>query len=58
MLIRISLIVAVIGGLAVAGINFLALKDKITTTITQRDDFHKDRDKECRPPQELREEVQ
>ena len=47
MLIRISLIVAIIGGLAVAGLNFVTLKDKITTTIDQRDQNAKDRDTEA-----------
>jgi hypothetical protein len=40
MLIRISLIVAILGGLAVAGIDFFVLKDTITKTITDRDTFH------------------
>jgi hypothetical protein len=40
MLIRISLIVAIIGGLAVAGIDFFVLKDNITKTITDRDTFN------------------
>jgi hypothetical protein len=48
MLIRISLIVAILGGLAVAGITLLTLKEKITTTITQRDDYHKQRDNEAK----------
>ena len=47
MLIRISLIVAIIGGLAVAGLNFVTLRDKITTTIDQRDQNAKDRDTEA-----------
>ncbi len=46
MLIRISLIVAIIGGLAVAGLNFVTLKDKINTTIDQRDQNAHDRDTE------------
>ena len=37
MLIRISLILAIIGGLAVAGVNFLTLKDNITKTLADRD---------------------
>jgi chromosome segregation ATPase len=40
MLIRISLIVAILGGLAVAGIDFFVLKDSITKTVTERDTFH------------------
>jgi DNA repair exonuclease SbcCD ATPase subunit len=40
MLIRISLIVAILGGLAVAGIDFLVLKDNITKTIADRDTFN------------------
>ena len=47
MLIRISLIVAIIGGLAVAGINFISLKDKIDTTISARDKNAQDRDMEA-----------
>src|SRR5258707_15017552 len=46
MLIRISLIVAIIGGLAVAGLNFVTLKDRITTTLKERDDNAAERDKE------------
>lgn len=42
MLIRISLIVAILGGLAVAGIDFFVLKDSITTTIADRDKFNQD----------------
>jgi flagellar biosynthesis chaperone FliJ len=40
MLIRISLIVAVIAGLAVGGLNFIMVKDKVTTLISQRDTEH------------------
>jgi hypothetical protein len=40
MLIRISLIVAILGGLAVAGIDFFVLKDNITKTIADRDTFN------------------
>jgi hypothetical protein len=40
MLIRISLIVAILGGLGVAGIDFFVLKDQITKTIADRDTFH------------------
>jgi hypothetical protein len=40
MLIRISLILAILGGLAVAGIDFFVLKDSITKTIADRDTFH------------------
>jgi chromosome segregation ATPase len=46
MLIRISLIVAIVAGLAAAGLNFLQVKDKITTTIKQRDDYHATADAE------------
>ena len=38
MLIRISLIVAIIAGLAVSGLNFLKVKEKITTIQQQRED--------------------
>jgi cell shape-determining protein MreC len=41
MLIRISLIVAVVAGLAVAVINFIQVKEVITTTRTARDEFEK-----------------
>ena len=40
MLIRISLIVAILAGLGVAGIAFFPLQDQIKTTIASRDDFH------------------
>ncbi|SRR5581483_249233 len=46
MLIRISLIVAILAGLAAAGLNFLQVKEKITTTLKERDDFHKTADAE------------
>ena len=38
MLIRISLIVAIIAGLAVTGLNFFKVKEKITTIQQQRED--------------------
>jgi myosin heavy subunit len=37
MLLRISLIIAIIGGLAVGGLNFVMVKEKITTLRTDRD---------------------
>jgi hypothetical protein len=37
MLIRISLIIAIVAGLAVGGLNFVKVKEKITTLITERD---------------------
>ena len=40
MLIRISLIVAILAGLGVAGIEFFPLQDQIKQTIAQRDDFN------------------
>ena len=40
MLIRISLIVAILAGLGVAGIAFFPLQDQIKTTIAARDDFN------------------
>lgn len=40
MLIRISLIVAIIAGLAVGGLNFFKVKKIIEVTRQQRDDFH------------------
>lgn len=40
MLIRISLIIAIVAGLAVAVVNFVQVKEIITTTRTERDDFH------------------
>ncbi|MDB6022356.1 MAG: hypothetical protein JWQ04_2213 [Pedosphaera sp.] len=46
MLIRISLIVAIIGGLAVGALNFLKVKENIIATIAQRDQNAKDRDSE------------
>jgi myosin heavy subunit len=44
MLIRITLIIAILGGLAVGVLNFVQVKDKITTTLADRDQFHKERD--------------
>jgi cell shape-determining protein MreC len=38
MLIRISLVVAIVAGLAVSGLNFLKVKEKITTIQQQRED--------------------
>ena len=45
MLIRISLIVAIIAGLAVGALNFIKVKEIITTTRQERDDFHTKLDK-------------
>jgi hypothetical protein len=47
MLIRITLIVAIIAGLAAGALNFLQIKEKINTTITERNNFHTERDKEA-----------
>jgi hypothetical protein len=46
MLIRIFLVVAIIGALAVVGLDVTMVKDKINTTLKQRDDFHKTADDE------------
>jgi len=40
MLIRISLIIAIIAGLAAAGLNFVKVKEKITTVVAERDNWH------------------
>jgi len=40
MLIRISLILAIIAGLAVGALNFTKIKDTITTTRAERDEWH------------------
>jgi cell shape-determining protein MreC len=40
MLIRISLIIAIVAGLFVAALNFIKVKEKITTLITERDEWH------------------
>ena len=40
MLIRISLIIAIVAGLAVGVLNFVKVKDKIDTLITERNDWH------------------
>src|SRR4051812_4084699 len=48
MLIRITLIVAIIAGLAAGALNFLQVKEKITTTIGERDKFHTERDAETK----------
>ncbi|HXR47022.1 MAG TPA: hypothetical protein VN784_06225 [Candidatus Limnocylindrales bacterium] len=44
MLIRISLIVAIIAGLLAGALNIVKVRDKISTLIIQRDDFHTERD--------------
>ena len=41
MLIRISLIIAIIAGLAATALNFVKVKEKITTVVAERDDWHK-----------------
>lgn len=46
MLIRISLIVAIVAGLATAIIGFTELKSRLTTTITDRDTYMQERDQE------------
>ena len=43
MLIRISLIVAIVAALAAGTLNIFQVRDKITTLISQRDDEHKNR---------------
>lgn len=43
MLIRISLIVAIVAALAAGALNIFQVRDKITTLISQRDDEHKNR---------------
>ena len=40
MLIRISLIIALVAGLAVAGLNFFQVKQKVETLIKERNDWH------------------
>ncbi|MDB6016227.1 MAG: hypothetical protein JWR19_716 [Pedosphaera sp.] len=47
MFLKISLIVAIIAGLAVAGLNFVVVKEKITTTLAERDKNAADRDTEA-----------
>ena len=44
MLIRISLIVAIVAGLAVGALNFIEVRGKISTLMQQRDDYHSQRD--------------
>jgi vacuolar-type H+-ATPase subunit I/STV1 len=44
MLIRISLIVAIVAALLAGALNILQVRDKIDTLITQRDGFHNERD--------------
>jgi hypothetical protein len=44
MLIRISLIVAIVAALAAGALNVLQVRDKITTLISQRDGYHTERD--------------
>ncbi len=45
-LIRICLIAAIVFGLAAGALTFTKIQDIITSTRAERDDFHKDRDKE------------
>jgi len=40
MLIRISLIIAIIAGLAAAALNFIKVKEKIDTVVAERNDWH------------------
>ena len=44
MLIRISLIIAIVAGLAAAGIGFIKVKEKIVTTMDERDQEKKDKE--------------
>src|ERR1700690_1749584 len=44
MLIRISLIVAIVAALAAGALNIIEIRDKIDTLITERDGFHSERD--------------
>ena len=45
MLIRISLIVAIIAGLAAGALNFIKVKEKIDTVVAERNDWHTKHDK-------------
>ena len=45
MLIRISLIIAIVAGLAAVGIGFVKVKEKIITTMNERDQEKKDKEK-------------
>ena len=40
MLIRISLVIAILAGLAAGALNFLKVKEKIETLATERNDWH------------------
>ncbi len=40
MLLRLSLVIAILAALAVGVLNFVTVKEKITTLITERDDWH------------------
>ena len=44
MLIRISLIIAIVAALAAGALNVFEIRDKIDTLITERDGFHSERD--------------
>ncbi|MGD1088885.1 MAG: hypothetical protein ABR955_09205 [Verrucomicrobiota bacterium] len=44
MLIRISLIVAIVAALAAGALNVFQVREKITTLISERDDYHNQRD--------------
>ena len=45
MLIRISLIIAIIAGLAAGALNFIKVKEKIDAVVTERNDWHTKHDK-------------
>lgn len=45
-MLRICLIIAILAGLGAAVVNFVVVKEKITTTITERDAFHATADTE------------
>src|SRR5579859_172312 len=47
-MLRISLIIAVIAGLAVAGLNIALVKDKITVLVKDRDDQKKEKEEKTR----------
>ena len=49
MLIRISLILAIVAALAAGALNIFQVRDKINTLISQRDDYHNQRDTVSRP---------
>jgi myosin heavy subunit len=57
MLIRISLIIAILAGLAAAGLGFVKVGERLVTTMNERDQFHKEADSEKAEKQKAQSEL-